>query len=91
MRASAIKGLDRYEHRVFTGHRDFRGNGFYLERRGSSCTLELADDFYVRAATSSAGWRVVLPDLGVTKIFTIDNTQYAELMKCSQPYEEEEE
>lgn len=85
MRASAIKNLDHYEHRVYMPNTS-ADRGFTLERRGSVCTLQLADDFYIRPATSASAWRIVLPDLGVTRVFTIDHIQYAELMKNSAPY-----
>lgn len=81
----AIKGLSAYEHRVYTGDRPF-----ILERRGSTERLELADDFYIRRATSSKrpSWRVVMAKTGETIIYTIDGpASYAGIITNSEPYD----
>jgi hypothetical protein len=66
----SIKGFDRYQRRVYTAEKSF-----VLRRRGSERVIEQADEFYIRQATSSPGYRVVFVDSGPTIIYTVGNDE----------------
>lgn len=87
MRAKAIKDFDHYEHRVFTGAGLSQAH-FTVARRGSLHKIELADDFYIRPATSSGGYRIVFADEGPTIIYTLDEEKARFLLAASQSFED---
>jgi len=85
-RVSSIKDLDHYDRRVFTA----MNAGFTLERRGSTVNLELGTEFYVRPAGSAPNtWRVVMPNMGVTRVFSIGLDEFTRLTRLSREWDEE--
>jgi hypothetical protein len=80
MRMSAIKGYDAYDcYEVVRGE-------FPLHRRGRSAVLKAGDQFFLRAATSCKDkYRVVLPALGETIVFSLKWPQVVRLLAKSTP------
>lgn len=88
-RAKAIKDFDAYEKRVYIA-----SQAFQVQRKagsGSSRDIEVGEEFYIRRATSSPGWRVVFSDEGVTHVYTVGSLVGESLLEMSAPVGEEED
>jgi hypothetical protein len=64
----------------------YGGKNYTLTRRGGDRILQKNDEFGVRPAGTSPGkYRVIIPHLGHTIIYSIEGSQYRELMRNSKP------
>lgn len=64
----AVKGLENYVARQMKS-----GVTYKVSRKGTEAVMDGL--FYIRPATSSGGYRIVLPEYGTTKIFSVTDVQ----------------